>query len=643
MAPSGHQPTHPSAPSIAMRSPVAAVPRPPRRGWRAPRLLSAIAFAAACGGSDSKAPTPPAPRIPLYAVAVLPDRDTLTVGETVTLAATVTDSGRPAPSIAVAWRSSAPATATVSASGVVTAVAPGSALVIAGVSGGAEDTAAIVVEAAPPPLPFVRISEIHYDNVGTDVNEAVEVEGPATTDLTGWSVVLYNGNGGAPYDTLLLAGPIANQCGGRGTRWVEAPGMQNGAPDGLALVNAAGAVVEFLSYEGTMTAVGGPANGMTSRDIGASQEPAPAAGQSLHRDSGGRWSARAANFGHCFGVVPPPANTITFSGRLSSDPRLPVGFEDQLFATLRAPAGETLTTTFTWSSDAPTIATVDARGVVRAVAQGTAAIRATAADGTTNIYAVATLAATASGTASYLGNTEFGDPTDGNPADEIILRRPQYTTSFSTTRGIPNWVSYNLEATHFGAEDRCDCYTYDPELPAAGRYTTADYSGAGTAAGYGIDRGHLVRSADRTAGPLDNARTYYFANIIPQAADNNQGPWAALETHLGDLARSGTKEVYVIAGAAGSKGTVKGEGRITIPAWTWKVAVILPRDAGLAQVTAPASVEVIAVLMPNDPGIRTNGWQQYRVSVDRVEQVSGFDLLSALPDAIEAIVEAITP
>jgi endonuclease G len=73
------------------------------------------------------------------------------------------------------------------------------------------------------------------------------------------------------------------------------------------------------------------------------------------------------------------------------------------------------------------------------------------------------------------------------------------------------------------------------------------------------------------------------------------------------------------------------------------VAVIMPRDAGLAQVTAPSSVEVIAVLMPNDAGIRTNGWQQYRVSVDRVEQVSGFDLLSALPDAIEAIVEAITP
>lgn len=605
--------------------------------------LATLALTSACGGGEGKAPTPPPPRVPRYAVAVLPDRDTLTVGETVTLTAAVTDSGRPVTGVAVTWRSSAAATATVSATGVVTGVAPGSALVIAAVSGGAEDTASIQVEAPLPPLPFVRLSELHYDNVGNDVNEAVEVEAPAGTDLTGWRVMLYNGNGGALYDSLALAGTVPNQCGGRGTRWVPAPGMQNGAPDGLALVNAAGAVVEFLSYEGTFTAVGGPANGLTSRDIGAAQEPPPPVGSSLHRDATGRWSAAPANFGFCFGVTPPATNTIAFTGRTSSDPRLPLGFEDQLFATLLSPAGTTITTAFSWSSDSPAIATVDSRGVVRATGPGTAAIRATAADGTTGVYAVATVAGVASTTASYLGNTEFGDPTDGNPSDEILLRRPQYTTSFSAARGIPNWVSYNLEATHFGVEDRCDCFTYDPELPAAGRYTTADYTGAGTAAGYLIDRGHLVRSADRTAGALDNARTFYFSNIIPQAADNNQGPWALFENHLGDLARTGGKEVYIVTGAAGSKGTVKNEGRITIPAWTWKVAVIMNRDAGLAQVTGPASLEVIAVLMPNDPGIRNNGWQQYRVSVDRVEQVSGFDLLSALPDAIEAIVEAITP
>src|ERR671918_2137840 len=64
--------------------------------------------------------------------------------------------------------------------------------------------------------PAVRISEIHYDNTGTDAGEAIEIEGPAGTDLTGWSVVLYNGNGGVPYNTTTLSGTIAQLCSGRG-------------------------------------------------------------------------------------------------------------------------------------------------------------------------------------------------------------------------------------------------------------------------------------------------------------------------------------------------------------------------------------------------------------------------------------------
>lgn len=52
----------------------------------------------------------------------------------------------------------------------------------------------------------VFINEIHYDNTGTDAGEAVEIAGPAGTDLSGWSIVLYNGSGGAVYTTTALGG-----------------------------------------------------------------------------------------------------------------------------------------------------------------------------------------------------------------------------------------------------------------------------------------------------------------------------------------------------------------------------------------------------------------------------------------------------
>ena len=69
----------------------------------------------------------------------------------------------------------------------------------------------------------VFINEFHYDNAGTDTNEKIEVIAPAGTSLAGWSVVLYNGSGGASYATLALSGTMADQCGGQ-------PGLQGRWP-----------------------------------------------------------------------------------------------------------------------------------------------------------------------------------------------------------------------------------------------------------------------------------------------------------------------------------------------------------------------------------------------------------------------------
>ncbi|MFM8566118.1 MAG: DNA/RNA non-specific endonuclease [Gemmatimonadota bacterium] len=632
-------PSHPDSASRAVEPPS------PRSGAARPTIaatllaVSLLVAGLGCSGDGGAAPAP------TFRVTLAPILDTIDVGDSTLFTASIVSSDASSTAgIPLLWRSTNPSVATVNASGRVRGVAAGGSAIIAATAGGAADTAGVVVVTPPPALPSVRISEFHYDNVGTDVNEAIEVEGPAGTDLAGWTIVLYNGNGGAPYDTLELTGVLANQCGGRGTAWTWAPGLQNGAPDGMALVHPRDSVVEFLTYEGSFAATSGVALGVVPSAVPVSQEPAPAVGQSLHRDASGVWSLRATSLGYCTGTTPPTTNVVSFSGRTNSDPALPVGFEDQLFATLRSgTTGDVIGTTFTWSSDTPTIATVDQRGVVRAVGAGTAIIRATAGDGTTSTYPTRTRVAIAGTSPLYAGNTEFGDPWDGDPADEIIIRRPEYTSSFDTSRGIPNWVSYALELSHFGGEDRCDCFTYDPELPAAGRYSTADYTGAGSAAGYGIDRGHLARSADRTGGPLDNARTFYFSNIIPQASDNNQGPWAALETYLADLAAAGGKEVYIITGASGAKGTVKGEGRITIPSTVWKVALVVPRDTRLAGITSAADVQVVAVVMPNDAGIRAVAWQTYRTTIDAVEALSGRDLLRLLPDAIETELEARVP
>ena len=69
---------------------------------------------------------------------------------------------------------------------------------------------------ADPEAP-VFINEIHYDNTSTDIGEAIEIAGPTGTDLSGWSLVLYNGSNGEPYTTTPLSGIIPDQQNGYGT------------------------------------------------------------------------------------------------------------------------------------------------------------------------------------------------------------------------------------------------------------------------------------------------------------------------------------------------------------------------------------------------------------------------------------------
>jgi endonuclease I len=152
----------------------------------------------------------------------------------------------------------------------------------------------------------IFINEIHYDNSGADTGEAVEIAGPAGTRLDGWQIVLYNGNGGGDYGTYSLSGTLSNQCGDYGVTTVSTPGLQNGAPDGIALIDGNGIVRQFISYEGTFTATSGPASGVTSSDIGVSESGSTPVGQSLQLAGSGSFASDflwlnpdTSSFGQC--------------------------------------------------------------------------------------------------------------------------------------------------------------------------------------------------------------------------------------------------------------------------------------------------------------------------------------------------------
>ncbi|MCU0867642.1 MAG: endonuclease [Planctomycetes bacterium] len=127
----------------------------------------------------------------------------------------------------------------------------------------------------------VWINELHYDNTGVDQNEFVEIAGPAGQSVANWQLIAYDGTTGAAYLRQRLSGVIPNQQNGYGTLSFAMPGLQDGSPDGIALVTAGGQVMQFLSYEGTFTAVRGAAHNRASAAIGTSESGTTPVGTSL--------------------------------------------------------------------------------------------------------------------------------------------------------------------------------------------------------------------------------------------------------------------------------------------------------------------------------------------------------------------------
>lgn len=151
------------------------------------------------------------------------------------------------------------------------------------------------------------INEFHYDNFQGDRGERVEIAVPPSSSINAFSLALYNGRNGEVYSTVQLSGSNTSP-----TEWeffvFDTPGLQNGSPDGIALVNRVGIVLEFISYEGTFTATSGPAEGTNSVDVGVSESGGTPEGHSLQLDGMGcvssdfTWRSPASN---SFGIINP--------------------------------------------------------------------------------------------------------------------------------------------------------------------------------------------------------------------------------------------------------------------------------------------------------------------------------------------------
>lgn len=195
-------------------------------------------------------------------------------------------------------------------------------------------TSDVSVTAQEGSFPNAWVNEIHYDNIGTDSDEFFEIVIENASEylpLSDFTVTLYNGSNGTSYASYDLDPTDMNIT----TSTVDdfsfyayalpSNGMQNGGPDGIVL-DYQGTIIQFLSYEGSFTAVSGIAIDASSIDIGVTESnSSTATGTSLQLCCNGNtyesqsWQTSAtstAGTANLNQVL--PVELISFTGKLDN-------------------------------------------------------------------------------------------------------------------------------------------------------------------------------------------------------------------------------------------------------------------------------------------------------------------------------------
>ena len=222
-------------------------------------------------------------------------------------------------------------------------------------------------------------------------------------------------------------------------------------------------------------------------------------------------------------------------------------------------------------------------------------------------------------------NLLLGNPSNAASSvvttDNYLMVKSQYVLSYNSKTHTANWVSWQLNGSWIGTADRQDNFRPDDALPAGWyKVRPTDYTGSG------YDRGHIAPSADRTRNAADNSSTFVMTNMMPQVPELNRGVWGDLEEYCRKLVQQG-KELYIIAGPVGRKGSIGRKEKIAVPVKNWKVIAVLDRQ-GLGMQGVTANTRTIAVMMPNDASVKGRGWKSFRVSVKQVERETGLNFLS---------------
>ena len=193
--------------------------------------------------------------------------------------------------------------------------------------------------------------------------------------------------------------------------------------------------------------------------------------------------------------------------------------------------------------------------------------------------------------------------------------------SYNEKHEQANWVVYKLTANQLsGIFSRKDNFKIDAKV-LTGSARLSDYKGSG------YDRGHLAPAADMKISKISMSESFLMSNMSPQHPGFNRGIWKKLEELVRNWALK-EETIYIATGPILEDNLPYIGNNVSIPDYYYKVILDYSQP----------DIKGIGFILPN---AKSNiPLTDYAVSIDKVEELTGIDFFTNLPDEIEMGIES---
>jgi len=209
-----------------------------------------------------------------------------------------------------------------------------------------------------------------------------------------------------------------------------------------------------------------------------------------------------------------------------------------------------------------------------------------------------------------------------------IFRNSSFMVGYSDYRGNPLWVTYKLSQIPSNSRRLKRPSSFSSDWRNITSIKQTDYTNSG------YDRGHLAPNyaISRLYGKEAQKSTFLMTNISPQKPNLNRKIWQRLEEVEVKYFTKKFKKIWVTTGPIFDKKItkLKSSDYVEIPDAFYKIFV------GVNDNQEP---KMLALIIPQT----VKGYEPFSkfvVTVDKVEELSGFDFFSKLDDRLESKLEA---